>query len=665
MTWVKDLIDTYDNFRDVEVDGFVPFPHIGQILIKNTKNFIDVTIDENGKFIGASVYVNNDKKFKNSSTSFPATEHSAKRTGTNAIKAPHALTDKLVYFILPDKQDSESGFDIYLENMKEWVDFSPSCIQIKSIYTVLKNLRDSNKDIRELLKLNITNFKKVKDQNDWSCYYSHIIRWIVVTKNPDDETKTWRNEEVIDSWEKFTIHKKGLNDTGILDYFSGKDEPSIEFYGKPIKLFGSGKLISFSTNEDGLKNYSGERFLNSRDTKRNIQSYKARLSYISAQKLECALGWISENQSIKLFENDPNELLMVWTPRLQENKNQCTYDPNVKKSTVFTFDADSFNEKMYKSENEAFCKMLLGLENNLAEYPEHTSIMIISKSTIGRITPTLYESYSTFEYMCKLRSWYEKCRFYTYNPAVKKYEERMISLFRIAKCYSSREIQKGDSILFEPSKHAYIFAFKSLLNSVLHSVPVPYVIMQNIVQKASFPGKYAKSGGIRKNWEYVVESACAMIRYMHMEKNPEKGEKDMSLDRESKNVSYLFGRLLAVMDRIEDYALYLKDKENKNRRDTNAKRLWSAYVSRPFSTFNNLRSNIQPYLSSLNGGTRKRFEDEITEIINGLDLQKDNLNKPLQPEYLLGFYHERKELIEKDKDKKVTDNENKEEKTND
>lgn len=72
-------------------------------------------------------------------------------------------------------------------------------------------------------------------------------------------------------------------------------------------------------------------------------------------------------------------------------------------------------------------------------------------------------------------------------------------------------------------------------------------------------------------------------------------------------------------------------------------RLWSAYVAHPFTCYANLRNCVAPYLSSLPYGSRKYYEDETQEIIEKLAGQK-NLNRPLDPEYLIGFYMERETL---------------------
>ena len=73
-------------------------------------------------------------------------------------------------------------------------------------------------------------------------------------------------------------------------------------------------------------------------------------------------------------------------------------------------------------------------------------------------------------------------------------------------------------------------------------------------------------------------------------------------------------------------------------------RLWSAYAAHPYSCFLNLRNTVAPYLSSLPYGSRKFYEDEIQEIYIKLNINDKKINRPLDPEYLMGFYLERDAL---------------------
>ena len=93
----------------------------------------------------------------------------------------------------------------------------------------------------------------------------------------------------------------------------------------------------------------------------------------------------------------------------------------------------------------------------------------------------------------------------------------------------------------------------------------------------------------------------------------------MALNKECKDRSYLYGRLLAIADRIE-YMTY--DKENDYKRVTNAKKYMTAFYQRPYGTWQIIERNIQPYLNKL-GYPEKRFmENQLEEVYQLFDEDK-------------------------------------------
>lgn len=124
----------------------------------------------------------------------------------------------------------------------------------------------------------------------------------------------------------------------------------------------------------------------------------------------------------------------------------------------------------------------------------------------------------------------------------------------------------------------------------------------------------------------------------------------MKLDKENYSRDYLYGRLLAVYDRIENAALNRRSQKDENgkldHRDTNAMRLWSAFVAHPMACAANLQKCVNPYLSSLPYSCRIFYQNELTEIYSKMD-EAGFSNRPLSPEYLHGFYLERAELTKK------------------
>jgi len=122
----------------------------------------------------------------------------------------------------------------------------------------------------------------------------------------------------------------------------------------------------------------------------------------------------------------------------------------------------------------------------------------------------------------------------------------------------------------------------------------------------------------------------------------------MELNMESTDRSYLFGRILAVEDAIEQTVLDRKKNGSDSNRETNARRLWNAYVNHPMTTWQELKNLLLPYEAQLPAGSRVFYQKTLEEIVSRFeDADMSSLarsNRALDPQYLLGFYLQRREL---------------------
>ena len=142
----------------------------------------------------------------------------------------------------------------------------------------------------------------------------------------------------------------------------------------------------------------------------------------------------------------------------------------------------------------------------------------------------------------------------------------------------------------------------------------------------------------------------------------------MSLDVKCPDRDYLYGRLLALADRVE-YRTYYKDddkkgKEDKNsaedkssesKRQTNAKRYMSAFSQHPFRTWKILEEKLEPYWTQLRTRERLHYQnimDEIFELFDMKDFQNDNA---LSGVYLIGFHNQSYALRKRAKDEETVE----------
>lgn len=118
----------------------------------------------------------------------------------------------------------------------------------------------------------------------------------------------------------------------------------------------------------------------------------------------------------------------------------------------------------------------------------------------------------------------------------------------------------------------------------------------------------------------------------------------MSLDTEYASRDYLYGRLLAVAEQIEEMAMYIAGEPS---RTTHASRLMQRFSDRPASTWLTIENSLSPYQQRLRvkrphlEAAYKRMLDDISDKFNTNDFSTD---KRLRGEYLLGFHCQRKWL---------------------
>jgi len=116
----------------------------------------------------------------------------------------------------------------------------------------------------------------------------------------------------------------------------------------------------------------------------------------------------------------------------------------------------------------------------------------------------------------------------------------------------------------------------------------------------------------------------------------------MSLDETRKTRDYLFGRLLAIADVLEERTL----SEAEKNRPTNAARYMQQFSQRPFSTWKQIHELLTPYF--MRQGDNASYYKRLIAQVEDLFAPEDFLsNKPLTGEYLLSYYCQRKKMQEK------------------
>lgn len=137
------------------------------------------------------------------------------------------------------------------------------------------------------------------------------------------------------------------------------------------------------------------------------------------------------------------------------------------------------------------------------------------------------------------------------------------------------------------------------------------------------------------------------------------------------NRSFTYGRILAVFDQLESYAMTVKKKGGNGEssaRPTNANRLWTSMIQSPQKTSMELQKRTEyarAFLLKSHKGFVIHMEQVLSELFSKLTEltdEKDNLNRPVNEDFILGFYYQKQQFFAKkvlqSEDDKVENQEN-------
>ena len=623
MSWMNMLYKTYENNmskagRAVENGKMLS---LVSHMLANAQ--IEITINENGDFRGARIVDKNERQ-----TIIPVTESSA---GRASGIAPHPLCDTLSYtakdycnYAESEKEikKAEDKFNAYSKQLKDWVESEYSHPKIKAVYTYA----EKGLTIHDLVSAGIVelddNGKFSKNKIQGNAYEKCLVRYRVTRSDySENSDAVWEDTTLFDSYIKYYLsHQKGEED---ICYVTGSKATMCINHPKGIVSANYGAKLISANDKDGFT-FRG-RFENSNEA--------CTVSYEATQKAHNALTWLAANQGVT-FGSQNKRTYVCWNPEGKQVPNLA--NPYVFEDVAVEGDTEpEFNQNLYKA--------FMGYENSIDDCDDIV-IIALDAATTGRLSITYYNELKASDFFYRLKNWAETCKWYMplFTPEKKPYTKiQTPHTMRIAEyAFGSEQgglIKVKDEVLKEQSQR--------ILHCMLDCQPVPRDIVQALVLKASNPLAYTYW-----NRQRVLAYACALIYKYHND----KGERmTMILDEKNTNRSYLFGRLLALAEAFEDSVL-------DDGRETNAVRLWSAFSNHPMQTWRILYEQLIPYMEKHKSYERKYFKNKVAEV-NGLFTEEDfsnNMNKPLEDIYLLGYYHQRVEIYSK---KTVNDNKNEEE----
>ena len=514
----------------------------------------------------------------------PATEESAGRT-VKAAELPHPLCDYLRY-LLPQNQVE---YQHYISQLSTWANSSHTHPKLHAVLnyvqggTILENLRQAGIDAEE----------------------KAMVCWVVNGLGESLNGPCWTDRTLMNAFIDY-YREKRTDTPPALCMISGELEMPAGQHPKGIvPISGNAKLIS--ANDSSGFTYRG-RF--------DDAAQAATVGYAASQKAHSVLRWLVANQSVSFG----GRTFLCWNP--QGIQVPRVTGPMGRRSGTAQRAA---NPSQYQKQLR---EALSGWKEDL---PQSAGVVIAAfdAATTGRLAVTYYNELLASDFLDRLHDWEVSCCWED-GP----YGIQSPSLFQIVSWAfgtpRNGKAEMDDRILSQQMQR--------LVACRVDKAPFLLDIERALAEKASHLLLYEG-----ENRQKLLFTACAAIRKYHFDHLKE--EWDMALDKNCSDRSYLFGRLLAIADAIENNTY-----TDEDRRETNAIRMQKAFTLRPMTTWSALWDKLRPYnkrLAQSKPGLYRYYHSVIDDILNRLSPFDPTLNQKLNDIYLLGYSHQRAYRTEK------------------
>ena len=543
---------------------------------------IEITLDQDGTFSFARTVDKNESKII-----IPVTEESAGRT---SAPCAHPLCDQLGYVAPYDSKKHT----LYIDALTHWSNSEYTHPKLNPILNYVRN-GSILTDLSNAGVIQLTPEGGPKDEK-------LMVRWVINGLGEGASGPCWEDQTLMKSFIDYSCAKRSGN-LPVLCMVSGTMDAIASQHPKGIvPINGNAKLIS--ANDSSGFTYRG-RF--SEDWQ------AATVGYHASQKAHSVLRWLVANQGVPFG----GRTFLCWNPH--GIKVPKVTGPMSRKSSNSQRTA---NPTQYRKQ---LWEALTGWKDDLPDN-EDVIITAFDAATTGRLAVTYYNELLASDFLDRLHYWEATCCWEN-GP----YGIQSPSLYQLVSWAfgtpRNGKIEIDDRILGQQMQR--------LVACRVDKAPFPLDMERALVEKTSHLLLYEG-----ENRQKLLFTACAAIRkyyYDHL-----KEEWGMSLDKNCSDRSYLFGRLLAIADAVENSTYTGED-----RRETNALRMQKAFSLRPMATWRLLEEKLEPYYKQLSPGLRQYYRKLIQEITDKISASDSTLNQKLDDIYLLGYYHQRAYRTEK------------------
>lgn len=625
MSWLKQLHETYEvcskkpEFVSGAKNPLLPICHTTQ------NAHIEVVIDGEGNFLRANVLSKGELL-----TVVPCTEGSAGRAGSKPVN--HPLCDKLQYVAgdyvafggevtVGFSKNPQEPYQNYLSQLAAWVNSSASHPKAKAIYeyvskgTLLADLVRVQclflDDKQQLLK------KWDKDEDAPAIFKilpagqttdAAFIRWIIEAPG-EMISATWKDQSLMDAWIRFYNQRESVQG---LCMVTGEVAALATQHPSGIR-HGADKAKLISSNDSSGYTFRG-RFTDSEG------SQACSVASDVSQKAHNALRWLVQREQAYRFGD---QVFVSWA-----KCGEKIPDPFADTHALLSSESEEIDTVEIGDVGQAFAKRL---SKKIASYQTSIAdtsnivVMGLDSATPGRMAITYYRDLTKSEFLERLEHWHKQFAWFQNFGKDIKFLGSPAPRDIAEAAYGRR--------LDDKLKKAVV---ERLLPCIIDKAPFPHDLMFSTIYRVS-----NRVGMDAWEWEKTLGIACSLFRGTHQQENYR-----MSLEEDRVTRDYLYGRLLAVADYIEEVSL----SDSEKNRQTNAARFMQRFASNPYKTWPMLYDQLIPYISRLKANRKGlwiKVESLLDEIKCKFKTESFIDNSQLSGEYLLAYHCQKKELWKK------------------
>lgn len=618
-------------------------------------DIVNVIMDENGEIVELAFVPENEYVV------FPVSESSI---GRSSGVSPHPLVDKLMYLSPTFSSEHHKKYLDQLLEWKSWADQNDPQLILDLVLNYLIN-HDLYEEILDQLSKTYqiergTDGDTLAWQEDKKKRSKKIkFAELFVTFEIEHEDSRKRNTNIT---ENIILHNNHIAHT---EYLLKDKEKSIcsisgEYtycVSKHPGLLGNAKIISISNHSEvhyGRFGKPEDLFI---------------IGFRTSQQIHLMLQYLLTNPDNNVWLG-AQQYLVNWFSNDISNENKF-FPTNAFAAENQTKEIvpESSDISAKEDENEqqtglttlggnfalGLGKHITGKQQNDHDFSNYY-IMIVEKTSNGRVAVKYFRSYRQAELESNVSYWYQTASWPYPSKSGKGTVMKAPSPYNIVTTIYGEEDKDRIQMNGKKLENLRSSLVADLIPCVIERKPIPAALAKKAFNQSKNRSSY------KKTWpQYLRMTLCVLTKHFKDIGHIKKEEENYMLDEQNLNRSYLYGRLLAIYDRIEtdaDYFSNRKDDEVADKksestndetksgstRSTNAQRLWTAFTASPSSIHLILRNKVQVYLERLRNKNSRRasyLERTLQDVIMKIEeaqKEESNPNKPLDESFLFGYY---------------------------